>query len=111
MDTPTTDPTAPGEPRWSVQQEDDTRQGFYYLWDSQRWTERFCAAGLEKDELEYAATALNAGILGDDKDYTFDEWDELIFELVARTECRACRKPKFNGELEPGSGLCTDCVS
>jgi hypothetical protein len=89
------------EKRWSVAFEDDTRQGFYYLADSRRWDDRLVAAGLERDELEYAASLLNAGYL--------DDFEELIFEMVARTRCRVCLRDVYQPQLDD-SGRCTECI-
>lgn len=96
-------------PRWSVEFEDDTRQGFWYLADDQRWDDRHVAAGLTKEELEYAASLLNNDYL-DDEGCDLTDFEDLIFEMVAKTACRVCEQTKYAPELD-GSGRCLECQS
>lgn len=102
-------PAVADRPRWTVEWADDTRRGFWYLADSQRWDDRYVLPGREKSALEYAATVLNAGGLDDD-DLELDDLEHIIeSEVILRVACPRCERHHFAGESSP-DGRCPDCA-
>lgn len=102
--------TPPEErPRWTVQQEDDTRKGFWYLHDDRRWDDRFVLPGHPKESLEYAASVLNAGGLDEDDFASLSDLEHVLeSEFILRVQCVRCLSLHFAGESDP-AGRCREC--